>query len=69
MNKEYKEAIATAKANLADLRERGEDAIGGDVLEYMDSFLTLEEIAASKVRVAKMIELTRTKEVKYDTVT
>ena len=69
MTKGYKEAIATAKANLADLRERGEDAIGGDVLEFMDSFLTPEEIAASKVRVAKMIELTRTKEVNYDTVT
>ena len=30
---------------------------------------TPEEIAASNVRVAKMIELTRTREVNYDTVT
>ena len=57
MTKEYKEAIATAKANLADLRERGEDAIGGDALEFIDSFLTPEEIAASNLRVAMMIEL------------
>jgi len=57
MTKEYKEAIATAKANLADLRERGEDAVGGDALEYIDSFLTPEEIAASNIRVAMMIDL------------
>ena len=30
---------------------------------------TPEEIAASKVRVVKMIELAHTREVKYDTVT
>jgi len=57
MTKEYKEAIAQAKANLADLRERGEDAVGRDALEYIDSFLTPEEIAVSNSRVAMMIEL------------
>jgi len=61
MTKEYKEAIATAKANLADLRERGEDAVGGDALEFIDSFLTPEEIAASNLRVAMMIELDHTR--------
>jgi predicted XRE-type DNA-binding protein len=57
VNKDYTEAIAQAKANLADLRERGEDALGGDALEFMDSLLTPEEIAASNLRVAMMSEL------------
>jgi len=61
INKEYKEAIATAKVNLADLHERGEDAIGGNALEFIDSFLTPEEIAASNLRVAMMIELDHTR--------
>ena len=56
-NKDYKEAIAQAKANLADLRERGEDAIGGDALELIRSYYTPEELAASDLRVAMMIEL------------
>ena len=56
-NKDYKEAIAQAKADLADLRERGEDAIGGDALELIRSYYTPEELAASDLRVAMMIEL------------
>ena len=56
---EYRQAIKQAKENLADLRERGADAIGGDVLELMREILTPEEIAASNLRVAVMIELTR----------
>jgi hypothetical protein len=56
---QYVEAIEQAKANLADLRERGEDAVGGDALEFIDGFLTPEEIAASDLRVAEMIESTR----------
>ena len=56
---EYKQAIEQAKANLADLRERGADAIGGDALELIREMLTPEEIAASDLRVAVMIELTR----------
>jgi len=56
-NKDYTEAIAQAKANLADMRERGEDAIGGDALELIRGYFTLEELAASDLRVAMMIEL------------
>ncbi|MDR1206322.1 MAG: hypothetical protein LBL26_12745 [Peptococcaceae bacterium] len=59
INNQYVEAIKKAKANLADLRERGEDAVGGDALEFIDGFLTPEEIAASDLRVAEMIESTR----------
>jgi len=55
---EYKKAIEQAKSNLADLRERGEDAIGENAIEFMREMLTPEEIAASDLRVAMMTELT-----------
>jgi len=58
-NKDYTEAIAQAKANLADLRERGTDAIGGDWETLRKELLTPEERAASNLRVAVMVELTR----------
>ena len=55
---EYRQAIEQSKANLVDARERGEDAIGRDVLEHMRELFTPEELAASKLRVAMMIEPT-----------
>ena len=54
---EYKQAIGQAKDNLADARERGADAIGGDALAHIRGLLTTEEIAASDLRVAMMVEL------------
>ena len=61
MNKdmEYMQAIEKAKANLADARERGEDAIGGDWDDLRAELFTPEEIAASNLRVAIMVELTK----------
>ena len=61
MNKdmEYMQAIEQAKANLADARERGEDAIGGDWEDLRTELFTPEEIAASNLRVAIMVELTK----------
>lgn len=56
---EYKQAIEQAKENLADLRERGEDAIGGDALELIRGLLTPEEVAASDLRVSMMLELVK----------
>ncbi len=56
-DKEFEKAVAKAKANLADLRERGAEAMGEDVLEFMHSVLTPEEIAESDLRVALMSEL------------
>jgi len=55
----YRQAIDQAKANLADAKERGADAIGGDALGLMRELLTPEEIAVSNLRVAMMIELVR----------
>ncbi len=56
-DKEFEKAVAQAEANLADLRERGAEAMGEDVLEFMHSVLTPEEIAESDLRVALMSEL------------
>ena len=36
-NKEYIQALEKAKENYADLKERGEEAIGKDALEFMDA--------------------------------
>ena len=58
-NKDYTDAIAQAKANLADLRERGAEAIGGDALELISSYFTPEELAASDLRVSVMVEIAR----------
>lgn len=56
-NSEYTQAIEQAETNMADVAERGAAAIGGDVLEFMDSFLNPEEIAESDLRVALTGEL------------
>lgn len=63
-NKEYKQAITQAKENLADLKERGASAIGDDVLEFMDSILTPEEIAESDLRVAIIGEIIKARQEK-----
>ncbi|MCM1543381.1 MAG: helix-turn-helix domain-containing protein [Blautia sp.] len=64
VDREYARAIAQAKENYADLKERGTDAIGGNVLEFMESILTPEEIAESKLRVAIIGELIKARQEK-----
>lgn len=54
---QYKQEVEKAKSALADLRKRGTDAIGGSWDELEKEFFTPEEIAASDLRVAMMIEL------------
>jgi len=55
---QYKREIEKAKGLLADARERGADAlVSWDDLE--NELFTPEEIAASDLRVAMMIELVR----------
>jgi len=63
-DKDYFEAIEQAKANLADARERGADAIGGSWDELRAELFTPEEIAASNLRVAIMGELIKARQVK-----
>ena len=61
-NKEYSQAVKQAKKNLADLNERGIDAVGGNVLEFMESILTPDEIAESKLRVSIIGELIKARQ-------
>ena len=56
---QYKTEIEQAKANLADLRERGADAIGESWDDIEKELFTPEEIAASDLRVAMMVEIVR----------
>lgn len=51
--------LKIAKRNLDDLRERGAEAIGGDVMELLDSMMTAEEIAESDLQAALIGELVR----------
>ncbi|MCL2760045.1 MAG: helix-turn-helix domain-containing protein [Desulfuromonadales bacterium] len=59
MDKEYKKALEQAKANLADAKARGKDAMGVTWGELRHKLFTPEEIAASDLRVAMMIEIAK----------
>jgi len=54
---QYTQSIEQAKANLADLRKRGGDALGSRWEDVRKELFTPEELAASDLRVAMMIEL------------
>ena len=59
---QYKREIEQAKANLADLYERGADAIGVSWDELEKELFTPEEIAESNLRVAITIELIKARQ-------
>lgn len=61
VNKEYSQALQKATNNITDIKERGDSAIGDDVLDFMNSDMTAEEIAESNLRVA-LIEERKTRE-------
>lgn len=63
-NKEYSKAITQAKENFADLKKRGENAAGGDVLEFMSSILTPDEIMESNLQVSIIGELIKARQEK-----
>ncbi len=52
MAKTYEEALQEARDALADIKERGEEAISGDWDELRNELFTPEEIAESDLRVA-----------------
>lgn len=60
----YSEALVQARANMDDVKARGADAIGEDVLAFMDSMMTPEEIAESNLRVALIGELIKARQEK-----
>ena len=57
MDNEYRQAIDQAETNLTDLKERGDEALGGTWDELQKELFTPEEIAASNLRVALIGEL------------
>lgn len=63
-DKEYLQAIAQVKENLADLNERGAGAVGENVLQFMESILTPDEIVESELRVSVIGELIKARQVK-----
>lgn len=63
-NKEHSKAIEQAKENLEDLNERGSDAVGGNVLEFMESVLTPDEMAECGLRVSIIRELIKARQEK-----
>ena len=60
----YREALEQARANMDDVKARGADAIDEDVLAFMDSMMTPEEVAESNLRVALIGELIKARQEK-----
>ena len=56
-SKDYIIAIEKSKTNNNDVKSTKSDAVGSDALEFIDTFLTPEEIAESDLRVALIGEL------------
>ena len=61
-NKDYEQAVLQAKENFADLQERGNDAVGGDALAFLDNLLTSEEIMESNLRVSLIGEIIKARQ-------
>lgn len=64
MDNEYRQAVDQAGANLADLKVRGDDALGGTWDELEKELFTPEEIAASNLRVSLIGELIKARQEK-----
>lgn len=62
MDKDYQKAVEQAKANFADLMERGEDAIGDDWEDVRKELFTAEELAESDLRVSLIRELIKARQ-------
>ena len=56
MNEQYRQELAKAKDILADIRERGEDAIDGTWEQLRQEIFSPDEIAASDLRSTMIIE-------------
>ena len=67
LSDEYAQAIEQAKANLADARTRGEEALGDDWDELARKHFTPEEIARAEAEAIRMFEQAERKETKKRT--
>lgn len=59
MKKNYDKAIKKAKEMVLDIKKRGQEALGDDALEFIDSLMSQDEIAKSDLRVQLIDELVR----------
>lgn len=59
MKKDYDKAIKEAKEMVLDIKKRGQDALGDDALEFMDSLMSQDERDKSDLRVQLIDELVR----------
>ncbi len=64
MDSEYEAAVAVARERLADLKERGVEALGDEWADVRRELFTPEENAASDARVALMGEILKAREEK-----
>jgi len=56
-NSDYMQALQIAEDNLTDAKERGDDALGVTWAELRQEIFSQEQISASNLRVAMMLEL------------
>lgn len=61
-DREYAKAVEQAERNIAEIKECGSDALGSDVLEFMDSLSSPEEIAESNLRASLIRELIKARQ-------
>lgn len=54
MKKNYDKAIEKAKEMALDVKKRGQEALGDNALEFMDSLMSQDEIDKSDLRVETM---------------
>ena len=57
MDKYYDKDIKEAEEKLIDVKKRGQDALGDDALEFMDSLMSPDEVLESDLRVQLIDEL------------
>lgn len=62
IDKDYTDALQQARENLADVKERGEDALSDEWEEVRKEIFTAEEIAESDSRVAVISELIKARQ-------
>lgn len=62
IDNEYSEALQQAQKNLADVKERGEDALSDEWDDVRKEIFTADEIAESDLRVSLIRELIKARQ-------
>ena len=64
VSKEYNAAIAQAKNNMTDVISRGNEAIGENAIDFINSLLSPEEIAENNLRATLIGEFIKARQEK-----